>query len=131
MGSISLLSTDDRPILGLIASEMNIHRAPGDIGNRRTFDFPVIQTEIKGALLVSMVTDEEHDDEMVDAFVEAGNRLIDQGAIGLVTSCGFWAISQKKYVSRGQGPCRALTGDSESLRDYQCQSQHRLYFRFP
>lgn len=90
--------TDSRPPLGLIASEMNIHRAPGDIGNRRTFDFPVIQTEIKGALLVSMVTDEEHDDDMINAFVDAGNRLIEQGAIGLVTSCGFWAISQKKYA---------------------------------
>jgi hypothetical protein len=100
MGSIAPSTTGSRPPLGLIASEMNIHRAPGDIGNRRTFDFPVIQTEVKGALLVSMVSDVEHDDAMIDAFVDAGNRLIEQGAIGLVTSCGFWAISQKKYELR-------------------------------
>jgi hypothetical protein len=79
---------------------MNIHRAPGDIGNLRTFDFPIVQTEIKGALLVSMVSDVEHDEEMIDAFVAAGQRLIDQGAIGLVTSCGFWAISQTKYEAK-------------------------------
>lgn len=95
MGSLGTMPVNERPPLGLIASAMNIHRAPGDVGCQRTFDFPLIQENTEGALLVSMVSDHDYDEELLDRFVATGQKLIDRGAVGLVSSCGFLALAQK------------------------------------
>lgn len=62
----------------------------------RTFDFPVIEARTKGALLVRMVSEREYSPEVLDNFVAAGQQLIDRGAVGLITSCGFLAMAQKE-----------------------------------
>lgn len=98
MGSIGPTMVEEQPPLGLIASAMNIHRAPGDVGCSRTFGFPLITEITEKALLVSMVSDHDYDEELLDAFVESGQRLIDRGAVGLVSSCGFLALAQTTYV---------------------------------
>jgi hypothetical protein len=96
MGSIAMDLEDTRPALGVISSEMNICRIPGDPNNHRTFDFPILEAKTKGALLVRMVSDREYDPAFLENFVAAGQQLIDRGAVGLITSCGFLALAQKE-----------------------------------
>lgn len=92
MGSLD--PSFDSP-LGLIVSSMNICRVPGDVGNVHTFDFPVIQVTAKDSLMVRMVSDGEYDEEFLNNFVQAGKELVDRGAVGIITSCGFLANAQK------------------------------------
>ncbi|KAK6380963.1 hypothetical protein LTS17_005164 [Exophiala oligosperma] len=107
MGSIAVEYEDPRPPLGVISSEMNICRLPGDPNNMRTFDFPVIEARTKGALLVRMVSEREYSPEVLDNFVAAGQELIDRGAVGLITSCGFLAMAQKELSRRLSVPVAA------------------------
>lgn len=95
MGS---LGSATNPPLGLIVSSMNICRIPGDVGNAHTFPFPIVQAMAKDSLLVKMVSDHDYPDGFLDNFVEAGMELVRQGAVGIITSCGFLARAQKEYI---------------------------------
>lgn len=69
-------------------------RIEGDIGNARSFDFPVIFRRMEGIGSADAVT--AHPDRpRVLAALEANARaLADEGVIGLSTSCGFLALYQ-------------------------------------
>jgi len=88
---------EQRP-LGILVSSINIFRAPGDVNHPRTFNFPTIQSIAKNSLLSRLVSKGEYDQEFIDSFVEAGMRLAEGGALGIITSCGFLAKAQKQYV---------------------------------
>lgn len=88
---------DNRPPLGFLATEINFHRPPGDGFNNRTWSFPIIQEVAEGSLLVQLVSGDEYSDEFITNFVRASEKLIAQGCVGIVTSCGFLAMAQPKY----------------------------------
>ncbi|KAK5692166.1 hypothetical protein LTR97_011340 [Elasticomyces elasticus] len=100
MGSMGIedVATGQRP-LGLLISEINIFRAPGDVNNHRTFDFPMIQEMAKDSLLVRLVSSKAYDQDFIDNFVAAGQELVNRGAVGIITSCGFLVLAQKEYDS--------------------------------
>jgi Asp/Glu/hydantoin racemase len=75
-------------------------RPPGDIGNPRTFPYPVRYAVIEPATVDGIVKADGPSGPLMDAFVEAGRRLADEGAVGLTTSCGFMAIAQKELAAR-------------------------------
>jgi len=82
--------------IGFIASEVNIHRPPGDPWNDRTWGFPVIKAVARGSTLGNLVSNDEYDPWFIDNFVAAGQELANKGCIGILTSCGFLAMAQNE-----------------------------------
>ena len=95
-------SKDELPPLGALTLDYtdDIHRPPGDVIMSISYDFPVIQQQVTNATLVNVVKSEQFDDDYINCYVEACNKLEDKGCIGIVTSCGFLAQIQDKLASR-------------------------------
>lgn len=68
-------------------------RPVGDVGNARTFDFPVTYTTARGADPNTVI--EHNADGLLSAFADAGRDLLGQGVRAVSTSCGFTAIHQR------------------------------------
>jgi len=81
-----------QPPLGIIMLETRFERIPGDIGHPETFPFPVLLEVVRGASATRVVHDRAAG--LLNAFVDAGRRLVDRGAAGILTSCGFMALHQ-------------------------------------
>ncbi len=71
-------------------------RPPGDIGNPASFAFPVLYERVDGASVQRAVR--EQASGLVEPFVEAGHRLVQRGAIGIGTSCGFLVLHQRRLA---------------------------------
>ena len=85
---------EDKPPLGFIAIEVQIHRPPGDPYNEQTWPFPLIHEKAQGSTEKEVVSKEGYNAAFIDRFVEAGLKLAARGAIGIITSCGFLAMAQ-------------------------------------
>jgi hypothetical protein len=72
--------------------ETRFSRIPGDIGNPATFPFPVLYEAVPGASATRVVQGQAQG--LIDAFIAAGQRLVDRGAAAILTSCGFLALHQ-------------------------------------
>ncbi|KAH6886300.1 hypothetical protein B0T10DRAFT_461751 [Thelonectria olida] len=90
----------ERPPLGFLAVEVDIFRPPGDPFNETTWEFPLIREKVTGTGESQIVTDSAYDDAFIDRFVAAGLKLAQRGAVGIITSCGFLAMAQKRLASR-------------------------------
>ncbi|MGY2050550.1 aspartate/glutamate racemase family protein [Methylobacterium sp. JK268] len=84
--------------LGIIMLDTRFERPPGDVGHPETWPFPVRYAVVHGATARRVV--EGHDADLIDAFVEAGEALRSDGAVGLITSCGFLAARQRSLARR-------------------------------
>jgi hypothetical protein len=73
-------------------------RPPGDVGHAATWPFPVTYARVAGATARRIVGGD--DEDLIDAFVAAGEALKGERAIGLTTSCGFLAARQGELASR-------------------------------
>jgi hypothetical protein len=87
-----MAEVEGRRPLGILMLETRFARLPGDIGNPASFAFPVIFEVVEAASADRVVR--ERAKGLLDSFIDAGKRLVDQGAIGLMTSCGFLALHQ-------------------------------------
>lgn len=76
-------------MLGILTLDTAFPRIPGDVGCAATFDFPVRYATPRGAFVDLVV--HTRDDSMLGAFVDAARGLVDDGAIGIATTCGFLA----------------------------------------
>ncbi len=83
--------------LGILMLETGFARPPGDIGNPASFAFPVLFEVVEKASAARVVRDRARG--LVDAFIAAGQRLADRGAVGLMTSCGFLALHQARLAA--------------------------------
>ncbi len=88
------------PALGILMLNTRFPRIPGDIGNPRTFPFPVRYEVIELATVDRIVSAVGPSAEVVNAFVAAAGRLVKAGVVGLTTSCGFMAVAQKELAAR-------------------------------
>lgn len=88
------------PALGILMLNTRFPRIQGDIGNPKSFPYPVRYEVIKPATVDRIVSATGPSEEIMNAFVEAAGRLVDQGVVGLTTSCGFMAIAQKELAAR-------------------------------
>lgn len=86
------------PPLGIIMLDTVFPRPPGDVGNAETWPFPVRFRVVGGATARRVVGGDDAD--LVDAFVAAGTALAAEGAVGLITSCGFLAARQAELAAR-------------------------------
>jgi hypothetical protein len=83
--------------VGVILLDTEAPRAVGDVGNARTFDFPVLYTTAIGAAATQVV--ERAAAGLLDTFVGAARALVQQGARAVSTSCGFVAIYQRELTA--------------------------------
>jgi Asp/Glu/hydantoin racemase len=89
-----MVSTSDnpRPAVGILMLDTRFPRIPGDIGNARSFDFPVRYAVVPQASPTRVV--EERAEGLLEAFVTAGRALVREGVGGITTSCGLLSLFQ-------------------------------------
>lgn len=83
--------------LGILMLETYFERFVGDIGNARTWPFPVQYRIVAGAS-PDRVTRPGGPD-MLDAFKAAADELIAAGVDGITTTCGFLALYQQELAA--------------------------------
>lgn len=84
-------------VLGIIMLDTRFPRIPGDVGNARTFPFPVRYQIVKGASPVRVVR--EADPALLAPFVAAARELEAAGVRAITTSCGFLALWQEELAA--------------------------------
>ena len=84
-------------MLGILTLDTGFPRIRGDVGCSETFPFPVRYATPKGAAVDLVV--HRRDDSMLPAFVEAARGLVDRGAVGIATTCGFLARWQDELTA--------------------------------
>jgi len=89
-------------LIGIILLDTRFPRLLGDIGNPKTFPFPVLYEKVDGALPSRVVR--ERDASLLILFIEAAKTLERQGATAITTSCGFLAVWQKEMASAVEVP---------------------------
>jgi Asp/Glu/hydantoin racemase len=82
--------------LGILMLETRFPRIPGDIGDAQTWPFPVLYKVIPGASPQRVVR--ERASGLLDAFLEGARELVNLGAEGITTSCGFLSIYQAEIA---------------------------------
>ncbi len=85
---------DQPAFLGIIMLDTDFPRLAGDVGNPDTFDFPVRHEVVPGASVEQIVIDGRPNESLCKKFVDTAQNLEKQGAVGLVTSCGFLSVIQ-------------------------------------
>lgn len=80
--------------IGVLMLDTRFPRAPGDIGNAVSFDFPVRYKVVHGAYFSRVVADTP-DDALVQPFIDAARELEAEGVRAITTSCGFLAPFQR------------------------------------
>jgi len=90
--------------LGILMLDTRFPRIVGDIGNAQSFDFPVIFRRMEGIGPADAVTTHPDRPRVLDALEANARALVDEGAIGLSTSCGFLALYQDDLSARSPVP---------------------------
>ncbi|MBC8058627.1 MAG: aspartate/glutamate racemase family protein [Rhizobiales bacterium] len=78
--------------LGVLMLDTRFPRLVGDIGNPKSFDFPLRYHRVAGASPQRVVR--ERDTALLQPFIEAGRALVAEGATAITTSCGFLVLFQ-------------------------------------
>lgn len=90
------------PFLGVLKVNSKFARPAGDVANLESWDIPVkVKVMEKSSVYEVVNTSNNYSDEFVQGWLDVAQELIDEGAVALVTSCGFLAmihpILQKKF----------------------------------
>lgn len=83
--------------LGILMLDTRFPRIPGDIGNARSFPFPVRYLTVKGASPKRVV--EDADPGLLAPFIEGARLLEAEGVKAITTSCGFLALFQEELAA--------------------------------
>jgi aspartate/glutamate racemase len=84
-------------LIGILLLDTSFPRLLGDVGNPKTFPFPVIYEKVEGAIPLRVV--KERDEFLLPSFIEGARTLQRRGVKAITTSCGFLAIWQKEIAS--------------------------------
>lgn len=83
--------------VGILMLEARFPRIPGDMGNGLTWPFPVLYRVVRDATPDRVV---RHNAEgLLDAFIEAGQAMVAEGADGITTTCGFLSLYQDQLAA--------------------------------
>lgn len=83
--------------IGVLMLDTHFRRLPGDIGNGRTWSFPVQFRVVRGADPAAIV--HGRPEEFLKPFIAAALDLVGCGVRGITTSCGFLALLQKELAA--------------------------------
>lgn len=78
--------------VGILMLEARFPRIPGDMGNAESWPFPVLYRVVRGASPERVVR--RNAEGTLDAFVDAAQGLVADGADGITTNCGFLSLFQ-------------------------------------
>ncbi|KAJ3564087.1 hypothetical protein NPX13_g7968 [Xylaria arbuscula] len=82
------------PPIGFLAVECFFYRPPGDGFHEDTWPFPIIRELAEGSKENVLVSKGDYSEAFLKGFIDAGKKLAERGAIGIITSCGFLAQAQ-------------------------------------
>jgi hypothetical protein len=88
--------------IGILMLDTAFERFNGDVGNARTWPFPVQYRVVKGAS-PDRVTG-ARDLSLLPAFKQGADDLIASGVDGIATTCGFLALYQRELVAHCSVP---------------------------
>lgn len=80
--------------IGILRLDTKFHRFPGDMGNARTFDFPVRYKAVVGATPDRVVI--QSDQRLLRPFIRAATELEAEHVSAITTTCGFLAMFQEE-----------------------------------
>ena len=83
--------------VGILMLEARFPRIPGDMGNGLTWPFPVLYKVVRNASPDLIVR--RGAKGMLGHFIAAANELIEDGADGITTNCGFLALFQDELTA--------------------------------
>ncbi|MDP2791199.1 MAG: aspartate/glutamate racemase family protein [Rectinemataceae bacterium] len=83
--------------LGILMLDTTFPRLPGDIGNAKSFPFPVCYKRVPGASPKRVV--EEADPSLLEPFIAVARELETEGVRAITTSCGFLALFQQELAA--------------------------------
>jgi Asp/Glu/hydantoin racemase len=83
--------------VGILMLEAQFPRIPGDVGNALTWPFPVLYKVVRGASPERVVC--QGSKGLKEGFIEAARELVDNGADGVTTTCGFLSLFQTELAS--------------------------------
>lgn len=84
--------------VGILMLNTRFPRIPGDIGHAATWPFPVQYKVVPTATPDNVVRGDAS--PLLEAFVEAGQELVDLGCDGIATNCGFLVPFQTEMSRR-------------------------------
>jgi Asp/Glu/hydantoin racemase len=80
--------------IGVLMLDSTFPRICGDIGNARTWDFPVLYKKVEGGTPKKVVLELTSED--IQPFIEGAKELEAAGVKAITTSCGFLALFQEE-----------------------------------
>jgi hypothetical protein len=89
--------------LGILMLDSRFERFNGDIGNARTWPFPVQYKIVRGAL-PNKVVDTLNNRDLFQRFADAADELVADGVDGITTTCGFLALFQQELAAHCSVP---------------------------
>src|SRR5213075_1063351 len=83
--------------VGILMLETKFPRIPGDMGNGLTWPFPVLYKVVPGATPDRVVRHKSAG--LINAFLDAAEELVQLGADGVTTTCGFLSLYQRELAA--------------------------------
>lgn len=83
--------------VGILMLDARFPRIPGDMGNAVTWDFPVHYRVVRNASPDRVVRRQA--EGLLEPFIGAARDLIDMGADGITTNCGFLSLFQNELAT--------------------------------
>ena len=84
--------------LGILMLDSRFPRARGDVGNARTWPFPVRYKVVEGATS-SRIVSPAPDPSVLQPFVDGARALAADGVAAITTSCGYLAAFQRELAA--------------------------------
>jgi hypothetical protein len=88
--------------IGILMLDTYFERFVGDIGNGRTWPFPVQYKVVRGASPQKVTNLTQHD--LIGPFKQAADELIAEGCEGITTTCGFLSLYQDELTAHCSVP---------------------------
>ncbi|MEL6792903.1 MAG: aspartate/glutamate racemase family protein, partial [Pseudomonadota bacterium] len=83
--------------LGILMLDARFPRIEGEVGNARTWPFPVHYRIVRGASPDLIVL--RGAEGTLDAFIDAARALVADGVDGVATNCGFLSLFQRELAA--------------------------------
>lgn len=83
--------------IGIMILETKFPRILGDVGNAKTFNYPVLYDIVKGYKPNKVVLDLKPKD--IRPFIDSAKRLESMGVKAITTSCGFLSMFQSEIAA--------------------------------
>ena len=99
---------EKKQTLGVLMLKTSFPRPQGDVGNPSTWPEGTLFQVVEPATVSAVVTCDSLPTALLDAFVEAGQELVRQGATLITTSCGFLVIAQET-LAEALAPTAVIT----------------------